>query len=275
MRHLAFVTLMAAALLPLEAAEFKDVEYGRAGDLSLRMDAHVPPGKGPHPAAILVHGGGWIRGDRAWNVQPLFTPLADAGIAWFSISYRLATDIVNLGAAVQDVRQAIHYVHDNSARYHVDPKRIVLIGESAGAHLSSLAALADPASIAAVVSLYSPNDLELLARTSPAVPAQIRAAVEGSGFAALLLGHLRSLSPIHHVSRNAPPFLLIHGTADTVVPFEQSVRMQEKLLAAGAQCDLVPIRGGGHGIRYWDRSPSQLVWRRELVSWLRTKLRMS
>jgi alpha-L-fucosidase 2 len=275
MRLMAFLTLMAAALLPLGAAEFKNVEYGRAGDLSLRMDAHIPPGKGPHPAAILVHGGGWIRGDRAWNVQPLFTPLADAGIAWFSISYRLATDIVNFGAAVDDVREAIRHVHENAARYGIDPNRIALIGESAGAHLSSLAALADPGSVAAVVSLYSPNDLELLARTSPAVPVQIRAAVEGSGFAELLLGHLRSLSPIHHVRRNAPPFLLMHGTADTIVPFEQSLRMQEKLLAAGAQCDLVPIQGGGHGIRYWDRSPSQSVWRRELISWLRTRLRIS
>jgi alpha-L-fucosidase 2 len=263
---------MAAALLPLEAAVLRDVEYGRAGDLSLRMDGYTPPGKGPHAAAILVHGGGWIRGDRAWNVEPLFTPLSQAGIAWFSISYRLATDIVNLGVAVEDVRQAIRYVHENAARYNIDPNRIALVGESAGAHLSSLAALAEPKSVAAVVSLYSPNDLELLARTSPAVPAQIRAAVEGSGFAELLLAHLRSLSPIQHVTRNAPPFLLMHGTADSVVPFEQSVRMQQRMRAAGAECDLIPIDGGGHGIRFWDRSPSQKVWRERLVAWLRAKL---
>jgi acetyl esterase len=272
MRAFALVTLMAAALLPVYAADFRNIEYGRAGDVSLRMDAHIPPGKGPHAAAILVHGGGWIRGDREWNVQPLFTPLSQAGIAWFSISYRLATDMINFGVAVDDVRQAVRYLHENSARYNIDPNRIALIGESAGAHLSSLAALADPKSVAAVVSLYSPNDLELLARTSPAVPAQIRAAVEGSGFAELLLGHLRSLSPIQHVTRNAPPFLLMHGTADSVVPFEQSLRMQERMRAAGAQCDLIPIKGGGHGIRFWDRSASQAVWRQELVSWLRTKL---
>jgi acetyl esterase len=272
MRALPLVIPMAAALLPLEAADFKNVEYGRAGDVSLRMDGRTPPGRGPHAAAVLVHGGGWIRGDREWNVEPLFTPLQQAGIAWFSISYRLATDMVNFGVAVEDVRQAIRHLHENAARYNIDPNRIALVGESAGAHLSSLAALADPKSVAAVVSLYSPNDLELLARTSPAVPAQIRAAVEGSGFADLLLGHLRSLSPIQHVTRNAPPFLLMHGTADTVVPFEQSVRMQERMRAAGAKCDLIAIKGGGHGIRFWDRSPSHTVWRQELVGWLRTKL---
>lgn len=272
MRPVALLTLMAASLLPLEAADLTNVEYGRAGDVSLRMDAHIPPGRGPHPAAILVHGGGWIRGDRSWNVQPLFTPLADAGIAWFSISYRLATDIMGFGVAVEDVQQAIRHLHENASKYNIDPKRIALIGESAGAHLSALAALAHPRDVAAVVALYSPNDLELLARTSPAVPAQIREAVEGSGFAELLLGHLRSLSPIQHVSRNAPPFLLMHGTADSIVPFEQSVRMQERMRAAGAECELVPIPGGGHGIRYWDRSPAQAVWRKQLVAWLRTKL---
>src|SRR5689334_23104269 len=84
-----------------------DVEYGRVGDISLQMDVHVPEGKGPFPAIILVHGGAWVRGDRQWNVQPLFRPLEDARFAWFSISYRLANDILTFGSAVEDVQQAI------------------------------------------------------------------------------------------------------------------------------------------------------------------------
>src|SRR3954453_6741055 len=77
------------------AAETKhDIEYGRVGDISLQMDSHVPEGKGPFPAIILVHGGAWGRGDRQWNVQPLFRPLENANFAWFSISYRLANDIM-------------------------------------------------------------------------------------------------------------------------------------------------------------------------------------
>jgi alpha-L-fucosidase 2 len=263
---------MAAGTVSLHGAEFRDIEYGRAGNVSLRMDAQIPSGGGPHPAAILVHGGGWIRGDREWNVQPLFTPLADARIAWFSISYRLATDISDFGLAVADVRQAVRHLHENARRYNIDPGRIALIGESAGAHLSALAALADPKWVAAVVSLYGPNDLELLARTSPVVPAQIRAALEASGFADILAAHLRSLSPIRHVSRNAPPFLLIHGTSDTVVPFEQSVRMQETMKAAGARCDLIPVAGGVHGMRFWDRSPALSAWKRQLVAWLCGKI---
>jgi dipeptidyl aminopeptidase/acylaminoacyl peptidase len=67
----------------------------------------------------------------------------------------------------------------------------------------------------------------------------------------------------------------MHGTADTLVPFEQSVRMQQRMRAAGAECELVPIEGGAHGLRFWDRSPSQAVWRKQLVSWLRTKLHVN
>jgi alpha-L-fucosidase 2 len=271
-RLLATIAVMAAFLSTAEANELKNVEYGRAGDYSLRFDAHIPEGKGPHPAAILVHGGGWMRGDRAWNVEPLFAPLADAKIAWFSISYRLASDFLQIGTAVEDVHQAVRHVRANAAKYNIDPNRIALVGESAGAHLASLAALAEPKSVAAVVSLYSPNDLELLAKTSSTVPEQIRQVVAGTPFAELLLSHLRSISPIQHVRRDAPPFLLIHGTADPLVPFDQSVRMQERLRAVGADCELVAVDGGAHGIRFWDRSPAQAKYRLEMLSWLRRKL---
>lgn len=271
-RHMATVAVMASVLPFAQATDLKNIEYGRAGDRVLRLDAQIPPGPGPHPAAILVHGGGWMRGDRTLNVQPLFAPLADANIAWFSISYRLASDFLQIGAAVEDVHAAVAHVRQNAARYGIDPNRIALIGESAGGHLVSLAALAQPRSVAAVVSLYSPNDLELLAKTSPAVPAQVRQAVEGTAFAEILLRHLRSISPVQHARRDAPPFLLIHGTDDPLVPFEQSVRMQERLRSLGAECELVAVKGGAHGIRFWDRSPSQSQYRVAMVHWLRTKL---
>src|SRR6202035_311701 len=84
-----FLSLAVAA-----GGEFRsDVEYGRAGKSSLRLDAQIPDGPGPFPAAILVHGGGWVAGDRTSNVQPLFEPLSDAGFVWFSVSYRLAGEV--------------------------------------------------------------------------------------------------------------------------------------------------------------------------------------
>lgn len=268
-----FAPLFLMFALGTQAKELHNVEYGRIGAVSLQMDASVPDTRGPHPAVILVHGGGWIRGDRGWNMQPLFRPLSEAGFAWFSISYRLATDFSEFGHAVDDVRQAVAHVRSNAAKYGIDPGRVALVGESAGAHLASMAALQQPGSVAAVVALYSPSDLELLARTSPAVPSQIRTAVESSGFADLLLAHLRALSPIQQVTPQAPPFLLIHGTADSVVPFEQSVHMRDRLKKAGVDCELIAVNGGSHGLRYWDRSPAQARYRTEMLGWLKAKLK--
>ena len=90
-----------------------DVVYSHAGDTNLSMDGELPlRGEGPFPAVILVHGGGWIRGERTTGVSPLFQPLRDAGIAWFSISYRLASDYSEIGSAVQDVVAAGHFLRN-------------------------------------------------------------------------------------------------------------------------------------------------------------------
>ncbi len=128
----------------------EDIEYSRPGGVSLRMDAHIPEGHGPFPAVIIVHGGAWVSGDRRANVHPLFQPLQDAGFAWFSISYRLATDIAQFGAGIVDVEEAVRYVKQHAAEYNIDPDRIALVGESAGAQLASMAALAPGTGVKAV-----------------------------------------------------------------------------------------------------------------------------
>src|SRR5437762_13575620 len=71
-------------------AEFNDVPYRVIDGVQLTLDAHVPNGAGPFPAAILVHGGGWVAGDKEQYINYLFQPLSEAGFAWFSINYRLA-----------------------------------------------------------------------------------------------------------------------------------------------------------------------------------------
>lgn len=234
----------------------ENIEYGRANNIALRMDAHIPDGPGPSAAAIIVHGGAWVRGDRKHTVEPLFAPLSNAGFAWFSISYRLANELhggtlengvasaLTLGAAVDDVRQAVAYVKQHAADYRVDPERIALIGESAGAQLASMAALKPNPNgqVRAVVAFYSPSDLVSLAETSPQIPESVRHAFKGSQWAEMLIAGLRQLSPIHWVSANAPPFLLIHGTSDTLVPFEQSQKMCDALHSAGADCELYAVK---------------------------------
>ncbi len=269
---------LALILTGIEAEDLKDVEYGRAGKYSLRLDLHVPDGRGPFAAVILVHGGAWIAGDRARDVEPLFTPLADAGFAWFSISYRLAGDVVRnplaaalqLGTAENDVRRAVAFVKDHAAEYRVDPNRIALIGLSAGGQLASMAALrpGSAGAVQGVVAFYSPSDLASLARTSSLIPDNVRDAVQGTVFDDLLMAGLKEFSPIKHVSAASPPFLLIHGTDDNLVPFAQSERFRDTLIAAGVDCQLIRVEGAGHGIGAWRLTDYQT----QMIRWLRQTL---
>lgn len=249
-----------------------NIEYAQVGGVPLYMDADIPKGPGPFPAAIIVHGGGWVRGDRRTNVTPLFRPLSNAGIAWFSIDYRLAGGISQFGAAVEDVKSAVQYLKAHATDYGIDSDRIALIGESAGGQLAAMAAL-EPApggQVKAVVALYAPTDLVDLAKTSNYVPRQLRDSIHGTAFGELVLARLGQLSPLHNVKSDAPPFLLIHGTADHLVPFSQSRAMCERLKAAGASCELYPIQGGEHGMRWWEASrPREAdAYKREIVRWL-------
>ena len=84
------LVLVCASALPAAPMDQKDVEYAHAGGKPQLLDLHVPDGPGPFPAAILVHGGGFDEGSKSTNVRPLFDVLTNAGIAWFSIDYRMA-----------------------------------------------------------------------------------------------------------------------------------------------------------------------------------------
>jgi alpha-L-fucosidase 2 len=258
------------------AAEIhRDIEYSRAEGMSLRLDASIPEGSGAFPAAIIVHGGGWVRGDKKIDVTPLFKPLSDAGIAWFSINYRLAADPLHFGVAINDVEAAIRFVKDNAREYRIDPDRIALIGESAGGQLAGMAALnnAPGTSVKAVVALYAPTDLVSLVKTSELIPSSIRETLQGTPFEGLLLARLAQLSPISKIRPDMPPFLLIHGTADVLVPFEQSRAMCSKMESAGAACELFPVPGAGHGMRRWEGYPEMSEpYKREMVRWLLEQL---
>src|SRR5690348_11366290 len=123
------MSLLASSIVsaaPPKIVSHEDVEFFRQGETRLALDAAVPQTPEPCPAIIVVHGGGWVRGDRRIDVQPLLNPLLDAGFAWFSISYRLMNDVTQFGAAVEDVEAAIRFVRDHAAEYRIDPDRIAL-----------------------------------------------------------------------------------------------------------------------------------------------------
>jgi alpha-L-fucosidase 2 len=254
----------------------RSIEFARPEGTPLYLDAYVPPGSGPFAAVIVVHGGAWVRGDRRTDVAPLFQPLEQAGIAWFSIDYRLSNDILHFGAAIDDVRQAVRFVREHASEYRIDPDRIALVGESAGGQLAAMAALnpAPDQEVKAVVALYTPTDLVQLAEESPLVAKQIRDAFRGTPLESFLLERLRQLSPVDNIRADSPPFLLIHGTADALVPFTQSKVMCDRMNAAGASCELYAVEGGGHGMRWWESSrPREAkAYKNEMVRWLKLQL---
>ena len=123
------------ALLLLASTAFADlktdIEFAKVGNVSLTLDANVPDGPGPFPTVILVHGGGWQNGDKNKFITPLFAPMTKAGFTWFTINYRLAP-ANRWPACAEDVERAIRWVKANAKEYKADPKRIALVGESAG-----------------------------------------------------------------------------------------------------------------------------------------------
>jgi alpha-L-fucosidase 2 len=111
-----------------------------------------------------------------------------------------------------------------------------------------------------------------LAENARAIPDSIRQMVRAAGMEQLIRGYLREMSPIEHITPGLPPFLLVHGTADTVVPFDQSERMLKALKAAGNQAELITVKGGGHGLRGWERSNELASYRRSMIEWLQRTL---
>ncbi len=253
----------------------RDIEFCQIDGVSLRMDASVPKRGADVPAAIVVHGGGWVRGDRRTEVEPLFDPLNDAGFAWFSIDYRLVSNVAEFGYGIDDVECAVRYVRAHASEFRIDPNRLALVGESAGGQLAAMAALRLPKeeNVKAVVALYTPTDLVSLLRNSNYVPAQIRNSVQGTPWEGLVLAGLGQLSPIENVRRDMPPFLFIHGTADPLVPFEQSTAMCRKMKEAGASCKVFALNGAGHGLRWWESSGRYEVYKRTMTAWLAEQFR--
>jgi len=250
----------------------KDVEYVRRGDRPLLLDASVPDGPGPFAAVILVHGGGFAGGNKTMYGLAAAVWTKDVKKA-LKLANGLRAGTAQLPAPVDDILSALQWVHRHAAQYKVDPKRIALLGESAGAYLVDYAAIVASREIApaAIVSFYGPHDL-LYEHSGETV---------NSGVAGLTGVHkldangekrLRAVSPYYLVHAGLPPFLLIHGDKDQLVPYEQSPRFCKALQARGGECELFTVPGGIHGMGVWEKNPDQWTYKAKVVEWLRRKL---
>ncbi|HVZ48053.1 MAG TPA: family 43 glycosylhydrolase [Gemmatimonadaceae bacterium] len=256
-----------------------DLEYGQAAGEKLLLDASVPAGDGPFPVAILIHGGGWSRGDKrsvpvgdSADIAPWFAPLTAGQFAWFSINYRLAPKH-RWPACLEDVETAIRWVKAHAAEFKGDPDRIALIGHSAGGHLAAFAGTVvdDRARVQAVVG-YAPvtnheQELPVRGGVSTSLQALLNRPKEITPES---LGLLRTISPLNHVRPGLPAYLLIHGDADKTVPIQQSYDFRAKLQENGVPCELLVIPGGVHALAKWGELAPDYPAR--MIAWLRTTL---
>jgi acetyl esterase/lipase len=240
----------------------------------------VPVGEGPFPVAILIHGGGWSRGDKrsvplgdGADIAPWFAPLTAAKFTWFSINYRLAPKN-RWPACFDDVQTAIRWVKAHAAEFKGDPNRIAIFGHSAGGHLACLAGtLDDPSVRVQAVVGFAPvtnheQDLPVRGGLSPSLQWLLDRPKELTPES---LAVLREISPLNHVHAGLPPVLLVHGDADKTVPIQQSHDYQAKLRAAGVTCDLIVLPGAGHGLGNWQKFLPDYEAR--YVAWLNEHLR--
>ena len=233
------------------------------------MDYYAAEGAGPHPAVVIVHGGGFTGGTPRNGSEAYCADfLTPAGYAVFSTSYRLAPG-ATFTEMVEDVQASVRFVSRNAAKYGVDAGKIVVLGGSAGGYISNMAGLAEPTVVdgvsdrlAAVVTLYGISDV----RTMPDPGFVAKNHLIGPGEPTV--AGLAAASPITHVKAGAPPFLFVHGSKDESVPLAQSETLQAALRGEGDKADLIVIPGGPHGTWLWPKLAGVPDWEKEMVKWL-------
>jgi acetyl esterase/lipase len=226
-----------------------NVRYDHYPETVLDILQPSAPSLADRPGVIVIHGGGWVEGAKEDMLELFCLPFVRRGMVVANIEYRLAGS-APAPAAVNDVLKAAQWFYDHAAQYKVDRSKIVSMGGSAGAHLALMTAMT-PASadlgpttkIAAVVDFFGiadvadqiagPNQRPYAVAWIPEQPKRTELA--------------RRLSPITYVRKGLPPILVLHGDADMVVPYQQSLVLVKALKVAGDDAELITVPDGKHG----------------------------
>jgi len=214
------------------------IVIGEGGGRSLEADIFLPPLEEKNrPAVLFIHGGGWIEGDRS-QLRGYGILLARLGFVCMCNSYRLSNESI-WPAQIQDVNCAIRYLRANATDLGLDPDRIGVSGNSAGGHLSLMAAATNydqifegeggsnevSSKIKAVCAIYPPTTIRQLEMPNPLENAFL-----------MLMGKeakkedYDKASPLNYVTEDYPPCMLIHGSTDSVVRLKDSTKFYEKLI---------------------------------------------
>lgn len=247
-----------------------DIEYAKVGDRSLQLDIYLPHNLDkPAPLVIWIHGGGWVGGSRKRCPMKWLTT---QGYVVASISYRFSQE-AKYPAQIHDCKAALRWLKANANKYNINPNKIAVSGGSAGGHLALLLGttanhpkldgkvgthLKQNTTVHAVVDLFGPTDFLAYEKS--------KHAAQGSFLLTSLLGgpvsekkELAKLaSPRHHVTKDDPPVLMLHGDKDTLVPISQSLQIQKVYQTLKIPAKLITLKNTGHGGRAFG-SPSSIA----------------
>ncbi len=253
----------------------ENVVYSAVDGEGLKMDILAPwsqryadvPSQ-PHPLIVFVQGSSWRRPTMGEKI-PQLVQFVKAGYVVATVQHRNSLDGHPFPAFLQDVKTAIRFLRTNAAKYDIDPDRVAIWGTSSGANAALLVALTgdDPRyqtdeyhdqsdSVNAVISCFAPTDVIATFKHAAKVP--------GSDVLQYcLFGHdpkkwdelKRQMSPLYQIKpdQTYPPFLLMHGDADQVVPYQQMVEMYEALQKQGAQVTAYRVKGANHERDFWSQ----------------------
>ena len=242
---------------------WKDISYARPGGRDLGMDAFIPRGTGPFPAVIVVHGGGMAR-DKVTYIAPIFEPLAKANIAWFSIDYP-SLQFYHRPDQLDRLRDAIRHVKKHAARYHVDPNRLALMGESYSAPMVTIVASkpCPGCEVQAVLSFY--GSYKAMMPTNETARARMDA-LYGAG--AWTEQTVHEYAPYELAHKGMPPVLVVQGTGENGGA-ERSTEYSEHLKELGVPSELLLVEGAPHGIENWEEHPEWSFYKQKVVEWLK------
>jgi acetyl esterase/lipase len=245
-----------------------DVKYVPDGDSAQALDIYFPEKQAdkPQPLLVWIHGGAWVGGSK--SDIPYRNQLA-RGFIIASVEYRFSQKAL-FPAQIQDCQAAIRWLRANAKKYNIDTDHIGVGGGSAGGHLAALVGTSGGKKafppiggnvdqsdrVQAVCDIYGPSDFYTVvsqANEDKNVK-NIFNWNKGDPYSKLIgakLGEDKekcdAVSPTHFVSKDNPPFLILHGDRDALVPFAQSVELTELLSKAGVPVTLQKLPGAGHG----------------------------
>jgi len=246
-----------------------DITYLRAGGADLKLDVYRPSNAtDPTPVLMFMHGGGWTNGSKNSSLFA-FLPFLEMGWAVVNVEYRLA-DVALAPAAVEDCRCALRWIYQNAKQYKFDLDNLVTAGQSAGGHLALTTGMIPESAgldrqcpgdrrrawmtgelgtqemkVAAVLDFYGITDVEDLINRKPGTSGSFTEAWLGSALDRAAIA--KRVSPTTYVRKGLPPIMIVHGTADSVVPFDQATKLKKMLDAVGTPNEFYAVEAGGHG----------------------------